>query len=446
MKIILGTIILLALSQLSTCQTYETTVSRRERNLDHWNAETLAAYLGLDPDTAKPLEEDNYVGIDAGIMFYAQWCTNCHQFARVWDTIGQLLHAGTTESNLIMVLFNCELDQQHTRLCDAAGVTHYPTLMYVGAGPYYDTDPVTSAVIGSKAAGPYGASKLPRTVKFQGNLNVGDSVLDWVKAMRALSTWYKWNHVEGGWLKGIRSIFKNPFGKKSEKSQGENALPIGIPPGYSGNKASGSSAGSTISNYALEKNLKSAQGKLDEVKKELDESKMASTHAGYLIDSFLFPVTSNVTDIEGNSLNVPIDIFAKLTEIDAWDIPLEGVGGSQDRLVLKSCFVDLTLDYCTRFSTKATNDYLDGLANLSNDEYPSYAEMETELRAMIDKAEPYCTKISTCLENGFLKREGCRPVTCPLQSETACRYVSSCASKSIQGEYKEALELASKSA
>ena len=150
MKTILGTIILLALSQLSTCQTYETTVSRRERNLDHWNAETLAAYLGLDPDTAKPLEEDNYVGIDAGIMFYAQWCTNCHQFARVWDTIGQLLHAGTTESNLIMVLFNCELDQQHTRLCDAAGVTHYPTLMYVGAGPYYDTDPVTSAVIGSK--------------------------------------------------------------------------------------------------------------------------------------------------------------------------------------------------------------------------------------------------------------------------------------------------------
>lgn len=438
MKTILGTLVFLSLSSLSSCQTYETTISRRERNLDHWDAETLAAYLGLDPDTAKPLEEDKYVGVDAGIMFYAQWCNNCHRFATVWDTIGQLVHAGTTESNLILALFNCELDKQHTRLCDAAGVTHYPTLMYVGAGTYYDTDPLTSAVLGSKAAGPYGASTLPRTVKFQGNLNVGDSVLDWVKAMRGLSTWYKWNHMEGGWLKGIRSLIKNPFDKKSDKSKGENSLPVGIPPGHNSIRASGTAA-SSASNNALEMQLKIVEGTLDVAKKELDETKMASTHAGYLIDSFLFPVTSNDTATEGNSLSIPVDVFSKLNEIKAWDAPVDGASDS-DANVLVSCVVDLTLDYCTRFSTKATSDYLDGIASLPNDEYPSFTEMETQLRAIIEEVEPYCSIFSSCYENGFLESEGCRPATCPLTNEAACRYVSACTSETIKGEYKEALK------
>jgi Thioredoxin. len=315
---IIPTLILATLLSLVSCQTYETTISRRERNLDHWDAETLAAYLGLDPDTAKPLPDDQYVGIDAAVMFYAQWCSNCHRFATVWDTIGQLLHAGTTESNLIMALFNCELNQKHTRLCDAAGVTHYPTLMFVGAGPYHDSDPVTSAILGSKASGPYGPTTLPRTVKFQGNLNIGDSVLDWVKAMRGLSTWYKWNHMEGGWLRGIRSLLSNPFRRKSSRSKTENALPVGIPTGfyYSSSSSSsnrmrkGAAGGSASSTYALEKQLKTAQEKLDAVQNQLDENKLATTHAGYLIDSFLFPVTTNSTDTNnGNVSKVPVDIF-----------------------------------------------------------------------------------------------------------------------------------------
>ena len=195
--------------------TYETHISRRERHLDHWDAETLAAYLGLDPETAQPLPENEagYVGIDASIMFYAQWCTNCHKFAPVWDAIGELVQAGTTKSNLIMALFNCELNDQHIKLCDASGVTHYPTLMFAGAGPYVDSDPISSFVLGGrdKSAGPYGSSPLKRTVKFQGNLNVGDSVLDWIKAMQGLSRWYKWGHMEGGWLKVLRNLFFNPF-------------------------------------------------------------------------------------------------------------------------------------------------------------------------------------------------------------------------------------------
>ena len=179
---------------------YETNYARRERNLDHWDAETLAAYLGLHPETAEvlPDAEKRYVGIDASVMFYAQWCKNCHKFAPIWDTIGTLMGAGTTQSNMVMALFNCELNTQHTKLCDAAGVTHYPTLMFIGSGPFVDSDPVSSFVLGGKdkSAGPYGPTKLKRTVKFQGDLNLGDSVLDWLRTMQGLSKWHQWgqNH------------------------------------------------------------------------------------------------------------------------------------------------------------------------------------------------------------------------------------------------------------
>eukprot|EP00557_Chaetoceros_sp_GSL56_P003005 CAMPEP_0176488658 /NCGR_PEP_ID=MMETSP0200_2-20121128/6836_1 /TAXON_ID=947934 /ORGANISM="Chaetoceros sp., Strain GSL56" /LENGTH=459 /DNA_ID=CAMNT_0017885675 /DNA_START=241 /DNA_END=1620 /DNA_ORIENTATION=+ len=440
--VVISTALVLAIvSTFVSSQTYETTISRRERNLDHWDAETLAAYLGLDPDTAKPLEEDQYTGIDAAVMFYAQWCSNCHRFATVWDTIGQLLHAGTTESNLIMALFNCELNQKHTRLCDAAGVTHYPTLMFVGAGPYHDSDPITSAVFGSKASGPYGPTKLQRTVKFQGNLNIGDSVLDWIKAMRGLSTWYKWNHMEAGWLKGIRGLLSNPFRRKISRSKSENALPVGIPTGLFGGRT-GKGAQGSIPTYALEKQLKTAQEKLDSVQNQLDETQLATTHAGYLIDSFLFPVTSNSTDAEGNLSKVPVDIFSIMNETGAWDASIQGskVDSDDDVIILKSCLVDLTLDYCTRFSSKTTIDYLDGLGDLPNDEYPSFVEMEKQLRSLIEESEPYCAKFSTCYENGFLESEGCRPATCPFQNEVACRYVSACMSKSVQEEYRDALQ------
>lgn len=438
MKSILPPFILLSIINAAFCQTYETKISRRERNLDHIDAETLAAYLGLDSDTAKPLEEDKYVGYDTAIMFYAQWCTNCHKFATVWDTIGQLVHAGTTESNLIMALFNCELNQHHTKLCDAAGVTHYPTLMYVGAGKYQDTDPISSAVMGSKAAGPYGPTKLPRTVKFQGNLNVGDSVLDWIKAMRGLSTWNKWNYMDGGWLRGVRQLFKNPLKKKVE-AETKNALPVGVPTGVSG-----SGAKSATSNYYLERELKTAEENLVSAKKDLEEAKMTTNHAGYLIDSFLFPVATNESDDDGKSTEVPVDVFQKMKELDAWGLTLADSASNEEEAIVKSCVVDLTLDFCTRFSSKATTDYLASISDLSTEEYPTFTTMEKELLALIEEREPYCAKFNDCYKNGFKESEGCRPETCPFKNDAACRYLTGCMSEHIQKEYKDVLEKAAK--
>mmetsp|Transcript_27417 Transcript_27417/g.42021 ORF Transcript_27417/g.42021 Transcript_27417/m.42021 type:complete len:505 (+) Transcript_27417:180-1694(+) len=466
MKTIVFPFALLAIPSFVSCQTYETTVSRRERNLDHWDAETLAAYLGLDPDTALPLDDDTYVGIDASIMFYAQWCKNCHKFAPVWDTIAQLVHAGSTEGNLIMALFNCELNDQHTKLCSGAGVTHYPTLMYVGAGPYHDSDPITSAVLGDKASGPYGPTILDRTVKFQGNLNIGDSVLDWVKAMRGLSTWYKWNNEV--WLRGLRDMFQNPFGKKRQDSdKSKDALPIGVPTGLKGgssksktsatSSSTSASASSSVSAYKLEKELKTVEEKLAASDKKLSNAELASTHGGYVIDSFLFPATETVSNTtksifngtdakevgEESATSVNADAFTKMIEFDGWDSSQESNGGPSNAFILKSCIVDLTLDYCTRLSTRKTTEYLDSISTLPDSEYPSFTTMEAKLTALVAKTEPYCANFNKCYANNFKKTEegfDCRPTDCPFNNKAACAYVSGCLSSHIHDEYKDALD------
>ena len=74
---------------------------RRERNLDHWDSDTLAYYL------------DDYRGHDVAIMFYAQWDRNSHSLAPYWDRIATTLDAGNSKSRLIMSLFDCELNQAH---------------------------------------------------------------------------------------------------------------------------------------------------------------------------------------------------------------------------------------------------------------------------------------------------------------------------------------------
>ena len=104
---------------------YESTISRRERNLDHWDVPTAAAYLGLHPETLKPLPQhaskelpssssdgsgddtellDEYVGHDAAVLFYAQWCNNCHAVAPSWDAIATHVKAGARSSKLIMAV------------------------------------------------------------------------------------------------------------------------------------------------------------------------------------------------------------------------------------------------------------------------------------------------------------------------------------------------------
>jgi len=411
-------------------KTYDAKISRRERNLDHWDSETLAAYLGLDVDNLpKTLTKGNdptvesYVGIDAAVMFYASWCQNCHRFAPIWDAIATMVQAGSTSSGLIMSLFNCEQDEKHSKLCDLIGITHYPTLMFIGAGPVPDA---LGSIMGKNQKTKN--NNLSRTMNYRGNSSVGDSVLDWLQVMRGISTWYKWNHHEGGWLrfcrKGLLDFVGSLLGNKPASTKNTSSqLPIGVPP-----KTGAGGAGV----YALQKELTVIEKKLDSTEKDLKDYKLAASHAGYLIESFLFPPLTRDENPK------PLDIFSHMTENDLWTVDVDGPDKAINRVV-KACFLDLTLDYCTRLSTKVTTEYVRSIEHLPDNKYPTLNEMELKVKSMLKDTEPYCALVRTCYKSDF-KEDNCHPNTCPLKgSASACTYISSCLSDAVQQEYAEAL-------
>jgi len=467
-------------------QTIDAHAARRERNLDHWDGETLAAYLGMDPETGEPLPDagsdpdagsisptgigagesqrpqrvDEYVGHDAAILFYAQWCPNCHALAPNYDAIATLLGAGTVKSNLIMALFDCERDAQHAMLCSAAGVKHYPTVMFIGSGPFHDTDPISKALLGKdKSAGPAGASKLRRAVKFQGDWRYGDQVMDWIKCMRGLSSWHRLNTQ--GFMsvlrRGIFDLFRG--GKGGRGIGGKNdSLPVGVPPGFM-TSTTGGGVTSGPSSYILDRKIKALEGEVERLENGREELSNAMLHASYIMESFLFPVEPKSTGAdagEGQTAVPPpyVDVFAALSTTGAWEakeiLTSDGTNTNADPLstdpadkvdpyLLKNCAVDLTLDYCTRLTTRDTTAFLDELMNADpNAPYPSLLELDELLQNRTANKEPYCAKFETCFADEF-KGEGCRPSKCPFRNDMACRYIGACLDPNIRGEYAEAL-------
>ena len=68
-----------------------------------------------------------------------------------------------------------------------------------------------------------------------------------------------------------------------------------------------------------------------------------------------------------------------------------------DEYILRSCVVDLSLDYCTRVSTRVTTDYLDGLEKIPEAEYPKLSDLDALLANRTDEVEPYCTAFTWSL-------------------------------------------------
>lgn len=442
------------MQQTSAPKKYDATIARRERNLDHWDVDTAAAYLGLHPETLKPLPQfpsessasdassnevelvDEYIGHDAAILFYAQWCHNCHAVAPSWDAIATHVNAGSRSSKLVMALFDCEKDTRHMELCVEAGVKAYPTMMFVGSGEYHDTDFVTKALLGKdKSAGPFGATTLRRTVKFQGNWQYGDQILDWVNMMRGLSSWH--SMTEKGPLKNFRNGIFGLLGtnrSKGGKGKGSLSIPVGVPPGFQPELRSTSTGSAAES----QKDVQELEIKLNATNKKADLYEKAVKHSNSLLDGLLFPA-------HGKKNATTKDIFTLLTETDGWyqnvtTLPA-GAPNNEHPAILRSCAAELSLDYCTRVSSRETNAYVEELSLIPDDQpFPTMDEIEQHLVDVINATEPYCALIETCIMSDYVS-EACRPQTCPFKNEAACTYVQTCFDADIQNEYALALGL-----
>ena len=465
-------------SQQSSSSAYDVFSSRRERNLDHWDADTAAAYMGLtrtkggDAFAPVPPQNDVYAGHDAAILFYAQWCQNCHALAPNYDAIGTLMEAGTTKSNLILALFDCERDADHMALCRAVGIQAYPTLMFVGSGPYHDRDPFTAklAPLAGKSANKPGTvpTELKRVVQFAGDWRYAEQVMDWIKCMRGLSRWHRLNTE--GWLsvlrRGIFGLLRKPDITNSKAKTVANSLPVGVPPRLVEARNAASGGGgmmSTAETAALQKQVTTLETQMKSYNDLLKTSNEAVLHASYTVDSFLMPTTPREGELGADCVvetsHPPyVDVYAALKNSDGWDATADSgkaahnddgdasadgadtaTSGLSDEYLLRSCVVDLSLDYCTRVSSRVTTDYLDELETIPEADYPKLSDLDALLNNRTDAVEPYCSTFTECYVEEFQDEAKCRADACPFKNEVACRYVANCLDARIKKEYTEAL-------
>jgi Thioredoxin len=365
---------------------------RRERNLDHLDSDTLRYYL------------HEYPGYDVAIMFYAMWDTHSRNLAPYWDSIATVAKAGTTDSNLVMGLFDCELNAAHIDLCEEVGITHYPTLLFVGSGPYHDTDPITSTIFGqTRSAGHMGHALIRNTVKFQGDWRYIDSMLDWIRAMQALSNWH--SRRKGFWELLWRILW----------SRDNPPLPIGIPGGgprrttKRGGASSSSGTGSAVNE--VRKDLLERHAEL--LEKKTMEMEELEVRAGALVDALIFGNTSAK------------DMFSIIDKRQAWwcKDPIDEIDE-----VYHFCLVDLSLNYCERVKAHMERKIMEELesTNMTSDQLHKIVEtFEMDVKALVSEQEPYCGIFLNCITTNF-KDETCRPKACPFSNVAACRYLTSC--------------------
>jgi len=394
------------------------TKTRRHESLDHLNLDTLAYYLGLQ--SISPFEdldgdENKDLDYDVAVLFYAQWDQYSHALAPYWNKIAVDIGAGTKKSKLVMGLFDCEFDTEHSELCTKAGVKGYPTMQFIATSNkknsnFQDTDTLTRILKGKdKSAGPAGAATIPHTIKFQGDWQYTDSVRDWITTMRALTKWNSYSNNNKKLIPKLRQLLLFPFFflNKNKNVISDDDLPVGLP----------SSASANLQTLASE---------FKTVKEKGDLMELAATHASLLLENVLFPSETK-------------DPFTTLTTTQSWSA--NNKQGDATMQVLRACLVELSLDYCSRLSTRVTNSYVDEIL-ADPDAKVNMTEVQDGLKKRFEEREPYCAMFDDCFEEDFVS-EICRPMQCPYKAKEGCAYVASCFDTSIQTEYAVALNFIS---
>lgn len=221
------------------------------------------------------------------------------------------------------------------------------------------------------------------------------------------------------------------------------SLPVGVPPGFQtelrGEGGAGGPSSASAAATATAQEVKALEAKLNATRKEKELYEKAVSHSSTLLDGMLFPGDAS-TDAPP-----PRDPFAVLTKSEGWysnatSLP-DGAPRDEHPAILRSCVLELSLDYCTRVTTRSTNAYLEELGAIpESDPFPSMEEIERRLLDDVSAKEPYCGLIEKCVLGGY-EDEECRPARCPFVNDAACVYVRSCFEPSVQDEYGTALGL-----
>jgi uncharacterized membrane protein YgcG len=416
-------------------------IGSRVGNLDYMDAATVKYYLSA------PKEDYN-----VAIMFYAQWCRNCHAFAPTWGQIGDHRSAGTEESKLILGLFDCETDYEHQEICSAAGVTHYPTLQYYSL------------------AGQQFQRKVPKhTNVFAGNWQYGDAVLDWLTVNQALSQWHR-----AGWGKRLRQLLT---GRKPGSGSAKLALPVGVPgtgtgsatlsstssgsassgSASSGSASSGSassgSAGAGAASSAAVKGLESKVAKLEQESKELQD---VAGRSAVVVDCMLFPVSVEGPDaakymyVSDPAVTSSSDADAATTisssETSYTDLYryLDQTGGwtataDPEKEIVRTCVMEVGLDFCNRLLTHQAQAWISTFADSDDITDEDVDAFQARQMQQIAATEPYCAILEDCVVTEFADTAVCRPPACPFRDESVCRYLTACLTEQMQTEYAIAM-------
>lgn len=403
---------------------------KRINQLDYFDIDTMLYYL-----QAPALE------YDVAVLFYAQWCKNCHAFAPLWDQISRYMHAGTKQSQLIMGLFDCEANYQHAELCtERVGITHYPTIVYMSmAGNTLQ-----------KKKKRKGRSKDKRNIMisipthittFPGNWQYGDAVMDWLNALSKLSNWHRHDY-------GSRIRQWILFGGRSHKNHpnalSKQALPIGIP-----SDARNQQEILQLQTLQTETNNLAVRSSIF-----VDCLLLPKSATEYLLQSSTSTKTLTtkelVTMADSHGKNYT-DVYALLQHRNAWKAASSSSSTSTTTtttdLVLRTCASEVSLDYCTRLSEQYADTWLKERLGSSSSSSSlditeaEYLQFSDHLHKYLNETEPFCAVMDECVMVNFENAEKCQPSKCPFRDPVACRYLTACLTEPIQIEYAEAMQL-----
>jgi thiol-disulfide isomerase/thioredoxin len=122
--------------------------------------------------------------VDHVVLFHAPWCAHCEQLFPYWEVIASNLY--NRQTDVVVGLLDCEVDQDHEELCTELMIEQYPTVMFIGSG---EMNQVSNGGIFPTSAG-VGKKQNPRVVVYESDL-YPHVLYEWIKWMSGISSFQR---------------------------------------------------------------------------------------------------------------------------------------------------------------------------------------------------------------------------------------------------------------